>query len=139
MQNNLGELWALLSFILPEIFNDIQQHADWFNRPFEMDSDDEDEEKEEEEEDDDDDDNEEETNNNEKEKEGAEKKKDEKKDTELALAGAGVGALDGVSEDAIDTKQPPTKKVKHSNRRKSVQKSKGKSKGTFLSRVVLHA
>jgi len=36
LQNNLGELWALLSFVLPAIFNDIQQYADWFNRPFQM-------------------------------------------------------------------------------------------------------
>jgi superfamily II DNA or RNA helicase len=40
LQNNLGELWSLLSFILPAIFNDIQQFADWFNRPFEFGDDD---------------------------------------------------------------------------------------------------
>jgi len=40
LQNNLGELWALLSFVLPAIFNDIQQYADWFNRPFEMEEED---------------------------------------------------------------------------------------------------
>ena len=41
LQNNLGELWALLSFVLPEIFQDIQQYAEWFNKPFEMQADDE--------------------------------------------------------------------------------------------------
>jgi SNF2 family DNA or RNA helicase len=40
LQNNLNELWALLSFILPGFFNDEQQFSDWFNRPFENDSDD---------------------------------------------------------------------------------------------------
>lgn len=40
LQNNLNELWALLSFILPGLFNDEQQFSDWFNRPFESDSDD---------------------------------------------------------------------------------------------------
>lgn len=40
LQNNLGELWSLLSFILPEIFNNLQQFEDWFNRPFEFDEDD---------------------------------------------------------------------------------------------------
>lgn len=39
LQNNLNELWALLSFILPGLFNDEQQFSDWFNRPFESDSD----------------------------------------------------------------------------------------------------
>ncbi len=39
LQNNLGELWSLLSFILPEVFSDIQHFVDWFNRPFEQDSD----------------------------------------------------------------------------------------------------
>ena len=41
LQNNLGELWSLLSFILPDIFSDIEQFVDWFNRPFEHDSDEE--------------------------------------------------------------------------------------------------
>jgi ATP-dependent DNA helicase len=36
LQNNLSELWSLLSFVLPEIFNDIQDYAEWFNRPFEL-------------------------------------------------------------------------------------------------------
>ena len=36
LQNNLTELWSLLSFVLPEIFNDIQDYAEWFNRPFEL-------------------------------------------------------------------------------------------------------
>ena len=40
LQNNLNELWALLSFILPGLFNDEQQFSDWFNRPFESDTDD---------------------------------------------------------------------------------------------------
>jgi len=40
LQNNLGELWSLLSFILPDIFNDMAQFAEWFNRPFEFDDDD---------------------------------------------------------------------------------------------------
>jgi len=43
LQNNLGELWALLSFVLPAIFNDIQQYADWFNRPFQIEDDEEEE------------------------------------------------------------------------------------------------
>ena len=38
LQNNLNELWALLSFILPGIFDDEQQFSDWFNRPFESDN-----------------------------------------------------------------------------------------------------
>ena len=29
-----GELWSLLSFILPGIFNDLDQFSGWFNRPF---------------------------------------------------------------------------------------------------------
>lgn len=37
LQNNLGELWSLLSFILPDIFKDVQQFADWFNSPFKLD------------------------------------------------------------------------------------------------------
>ena len=36
LQNNLGELWSLLGFILPDIFSDIEQFVDWFNRPFGM-------------------------------------------------------------------------------------------------------
>ena len=44
LQNNLGELWALLSFILPKLFDDEQQFTDWFNRPFESDDEDEEEE-----------------------------------------------------------------------------------------------
>ncbi|KAJ1442603.1 P-loop containing nucleoside triphosphate hydrolase protein, partial [Ochromonadaceae sp. CCMP2298] len=38
LQNSLGELWALLYFILPGVFSDEQQFSDWFNRPFESDS-----------------------------------------------------------------------------------------------------
>ena len=30
-----GELWSLLSFVLPGIFNDLDQFSGWFNRPFE--------------------------------------------------------------------------------------------------------
>ena len=38
LQNNLNELWSLLTFILPGVFNDEQQFSDWFNKPFESDS-----------------------------------------------------------------------------------------------------
>ena len=37
LQNNLQELWSLLNFILPAIFDCQQQFNDWFNRPFEID------------------------------------------------------------------------------------------------------
>ncbi|KAI0033219.1 SNF2 family N-terminal domain-containing protein, partial [Vararia minispora EC-137] len=33
LQNNLAELWSLLNFILPDIFNDISAFQDWFNLP----------------------------------------------------------------------------------------------------------
>uniref|UniRef100_A0A7N0VC79 DNA helicase n=2 Tax=Kalanchoe fedtschenkoi TaxID=63787 RepID=A0A7N0VC79_KALFE len=34
IQNNLQELWALLNFILPTIFNSVQNFEEWFNAPF---------------------------------------------------------------------------------------------------------
>lgn len=34
LQNNLPELWALLNFVLPKIFNSAQTFEDWFNTPF---------------------------------------------------------------------------------------------------------
>jgi len=34
LQNNLPELWALLNFLLPEIFNSVESFDQWFNRPF---------------------------------------------------------------------------------------------------------
>jgi SNF2 family DNA or RNA helicase len=34
MQNNLPELWALLNFILPKIFNSVKSFEEWFNTPF---------------------------------------------------------------------------------------------------------
>lgn len=36
LQNSLSELWSLLSFILPDVFKDMIQFSDWFNRPFEF-------------------------------------------------------------------------------------------------------
>jgi ATP-dependent helicase STH1/SNF2 len=33
-QNNLPELWALLNFVLPKIFNSVKSFDDWFNAPF---------------------------------------------------------------------------------------------------------
>jgi hypothetical protein len=42
LQNNISELWSLLSFILPNVFEDKeQQFSGWFNRPFESDFEDE--------------------------------------------------------------------------------------------------
>lgn len=35
MQNNLEELWALLNFLLPNIFNSSVDFSQWFNKPFE--------------------------------------------------------------------------------------------------------
>lgn len=35
IQNNLNELWALLSFLRPKEFNSEQQFNEWFNKPFE--------------------------------------------------------------------------------------------------------
>lgn len=34
LQNNLPELWALLNFVLPKIFNSAKTFDDWFNTPF---------------------------------------------------------------------------------------------------------
>ena len=34
LQNNLPELWALLNFLLPSIFNSAETFDQWFNRPF---------------------------------------------------------------------------------------------------------
>ena len=34
LQNNLPELWALLNFVLPKIFNSIKSFDEWFNAPF---------------------------------------------------------------------------------------------------------
>ncbi|KAJ3111427.1 hypothetical protein HDU96_005706 [Phlyctochytrium bullatum] len=34
LQNNLPELWALLNFILPKIFNSIKTFDEWFSSPF---------------------------------------------------------------------------------------------------------
>ena len=34
LQNNLPELWALLNFLLPAIFNSVESFDQWFNRPF---------------------------------------------------------------------------------------------------------
>ena len=33
-QNNLPELWALLNFVLPKIFNSVKSFDEWFNTPF---------------------------------------------------------------------------------------------------------
>ncbi|CAK9259395.1 unnamed protein product [Sphagnum jensenii] len=35
IQNNLEELWALLNFLLPNIFNSSDDFGQWFNKPFE--------------------------------------------------------------------------------------------------------
>ncbi|XP_052116774.1 chromatin structure-remodeling complex protein SYD isoform X28 [Arachis duranensis] len=34
-KNNLEELWALLNFLLPNIFNSSEDFSQWFNKPFE--------------------------------------------------------------------------------------------------------
>lgn len=34
LQNNLPELWALLNFLLPSIFNSVETFDQWFNKPF---------------------------------------------------------------------------------------------------------
>jgi SWI/SNF-related matrix-associated actin-dependent regulator of chromatin subfamily A member 5 len=31
LQNNLHELWALLNFLLPEVFSDAEEFDSWFN------------------------------------------------------------------------------------------------------------
>ncbi|KIY53122.1 hypothetical protein FISHEDRAFT_63512 [Fistulina hepatica ATCC 64428] len=33
LQNNLGELWSLLNFILPDVFEDLDSFQEWFNLP----------------------------------------------------------------------------------------------------------
>lgn len=35
LQNSLPELWALLNFILPKVFNSVKSFDEWFNTPFE--------------------------------------------------------------------------------------------------------
>lgn len=35
LQNNLDELWTLLNFLLPDIFNSSDDFRQWFNKPFE--------------------------------------------------------------------------------------------------------
>ncbi|KAL3529839.1 hypothetical protein ACH5RR_009161, partial [Cinchona calisaya] len=39
LQNNLEELWALLNFLLPNIFNSSVDFSQWFNKPFESNGD----------------------------------------------------------------------------------------------------
>ncbi|KAJ7585616.1 SNF2-family ATP dependent chromatin remodeling factor snf21 [Mycena floridula] len=34
LQNNLPELWSLLNFVLPRIFNSVKSFDEWFNTPF---------------------------------------------------------------------------------------------------------
>lgn len=34
LQNSLPELWALLNFLLPSIFNSVDNFEQWFNKPF---------------------------------------------------------------------------------------------------------
>ncbi|KAJ8091396.1 ATP-dependent DNA helicase Snf21 [Marasmius tenuissimus] len=34
LQNNLPELWSLLNFVLPKIFNSVKSFDEWFNTPF---------------------------------------------------------------------------------------------------------
>lgn len=34
LQNNIPELWALLNFVLPKVFNSVKSFDDWFNAPF---------------------------------------------------------------------------------------------------------
>lgn len=34
LQNNLPELWALLNFLLPNIFSSVDTFDQWFNKPF---------------------------------------------------------------------------------------------------------
>ena len=34
LQNSLPELWALLNFLLPKIFNSVKNFEEWFNMPF---------------------------------------------------------------------------------------------------------
>lgn len=37
IQNSLQELWALLNFLLPSIFNSVDNFEEWFNAPFAQD------------------------------------------------------------------------------------------------------
>ncbi|KAJ3426815.1 intein-containing atp-dependent helicase brm precursor [Anaeramoeba flamelloides] len=37
LQNNLNELWSLLNFLLPQIFQSSEQFEMWFNSPFQID------------------------------------------------------------------------------------------------------
>ncbi|KAM6545251.1 hypothetical protein CsatB_025987 [Cannabis sativa] len=39
VQNNLDELWALLNFLLPNIFNSSEDFSQWFNKPFQSNGD----------------------------------------------------------------------------------------------------
>nr|XP_025611537.1 chromatin structure-remodeling complex protein SYD isoform X5 [Arachis hypogaea] len=39
LQNNLEELWALLNFLLPNVFNSSEDFSQWFNKPFESNGD----------------------------------------------------------------------------------------------------
>lgn len=34
LQNNLPELWSLLNFLLPSVFNSIKDFDQWFSEPF---------------------------------------------------------------------------------------------------------
>lgn len=34
IQNSLQELWSLLNFLLPNIFNSVENFEEWFNAPF---------------------------------------------------------------------------------------------------------
>ena len=36
LQNKLPELWALLNFLLPSIFQSVDTFEQWFNKPFDM-------------------------------------------------------------------------------------------------------
>jgi SNF2 family DNA or RNA helicase len=31
LQNNLGELWSLLNFLMPEVFKNLEDFQDWFD------------------------------------------------------------------------------------------------------------
>ena len=33
VQNNLAELWALLNFVLPDLFADLDTFQEWLNMP----------------------------------------------------------------------------------------------------------
>lgn len=36
LQNSLPELWSLLNFLLPSVFNSVETFDQWFNKPFEQ-------------------------------------------------------------------------------------------------------